>query len=149
MALMDAIKAIRVRRNEMGVPASRKASVYLATQTPEVFQRGEIFFQRLASASEVTVGESFQLQNAVSIVTPGATVSIPFDQLIDIEKELERLNKEKERLQGEIRRVEGKLQNQGFLAKAPAKLVEGEREKAKKFADMLAQVEESIASLTK
>lgn len=145
--VMGAISAIRARRTEMNVPPSRKAKVIVVTDNTDVFAAGTAFFVKLASASEVVVEATKESvpENAVDIVVEGAQIFLPLDELVDREKELERLNKEKKQLEGEIKRVEGKLSNQGFVAKAPASVVEEERQKGEKYKAMLAKVEESIA----
>ncbi|MBR5236690.1 MAG: valine--tRNA ligase [Clostridia bacterium] len=144
--IMSALKAIRNQRAEMNIPPSKKATVYIKTEKPEVFSQGTLFFEKLASASEaVVVGEDFVAPaNAVSCVVEGAQLFMPLDDLVDKEKELARLSKEKERLMGEIKRVEGKLNNQGFMAKAPEKVVEEERQKEAKYREMLEKVLESM-----
>ncbi|MBC8535447.1 valine--tRNA ligase [Feifania hominis] len=142
--VMEAIKAIRNRRSEMNVPPSKKAKVYIETEDAETFRRGAAFFERLASASEIEIGSHFELEGAVSIVTDGARIFIPLDELVDREKELARLAKEKKELEGELARIQAKLQNEGFLKKAPAALVDAEREKQNKVQDMLEKLEQSI-----
>lgn len=144
--IMEALKAVRNQRSEMNIPPSKKAKVYIKTDQPSVFAQGTGFFEKLAGASEAIVaGESFTPpQNAVSCVVPGAQIFMPLDDLVDKEKELARLTKEKDRLLGEIKRVEGKLNNQGFIAKAPEKVVEEERQKGEKYREMLAKVEENM-----
>jgi valyl-tRNA synthetase len=147
--IMAAIGAIRNRRAEMNVPPSKKAKALIETPYMDSFANGAIFFERLASASEVEVVEEISEEpgNAVMIVTDGAKIYLPFDQLVDISKELERLSKEKENLIKEIKRVEGKLNNKGFISKAPADVVEEERTKGEKYREMLQKVEDSIESL--
>ncbi len=142
----NALKAIRNQRSEMNIPPSKKAKVYIKTEKTDVFSQAAIFFEKLASASETVIcGDDFvPPQNAVSCVVEGAQLFMPLDDLVDKEKELERLSKEKERLLGEIKRVEGKLNNQGFMAKAPAQVVEEERKKETKYREMLDKVLESI-----
>lgn len=144
--IMEALKAVRNQRSEMNIPPSKKAKVYIKTDQPSVFAQGTSFFEKLAGASEAIVAdESFTPpQNAVSCVVPGAQIFMPLDDLVDKEKELARLTKEKGRLLGEIKRVEGKLNNQGFIAKAPEKVVEEERQKGEKYREMLAKVEENM-----
>ncbi len=144
--IMSALGAIRNQRAEMNIPPSKKATVYIKTEKPEVFNQGTLFFEKLASASEaIVVGEDFvPPANAVSCVVEGAQLFMPLDDLVDKEKELARLTKEKERLMGEIKRVEGKLNNQGFMAKAPQKVVEEERQKEAKYREMLEKVLESM-----
>ena len=147
--IMDAIKNIRNTRSGMNVPPSRKAQVIIVTEYSDIFKKGGVFFERLASAASVKIQTSEENipEDAVAIVTEGAKVYIPLGELVDKEKELERLNKEKERLIGEIKRVEGKLANEKFVSKAPAKLVEEEKEKGVKYKKMLDEVLENIAKL--
>ncbi len=143
--VMDAIRAVRNRRAEMNVPPSRKAQLCIATGEPEVFEQGRPFFQRLASASEVTVAESFSMEGAVQVITNAARIFIPMDELVDKEKEIARLNKEKEKVEKEIGVLSKKLDNPGFVSKAPAAVVEGERAKLQQQKERLARIEESIA----
>lgn len=145
--IMDAIKAIRNRRGEMNVPPSRKAHVYIATEEQEVFEAGKPFFERLASASEVTIGDHFEMEGAVQVITDVARIFIPMGDLIDFEKERARLEKEKASAQKDIDMISKKLENQNFVAKAPAAVVEGEREKLAKHRERFAKIEESIAAL--
>lgn len=147
--IMDAIRGIRNIRSEMNVPPSKKSKLIVATSEPDIFGAGSKFFEKLAGASEVLVqpDKSGVPENAVTVVVNKAELCMPLDDLIDKEKELERLNKEKARLEGEIKRVQGKLSNEGFLAKAPANLVEQEREKAIKYQEMLEKVLASIDGL--
>lgn len=151
--IIDAIKAIRARRSEMNVPPSRKAKIYIATRSALAFNaQTAVFFERLASASEVIVAEDFEsstvsADNAVQIVTDAATIFLPLSDIIDFEKERARLAGEQKRLLGEIERIEKKLSNQGFVAKAPAAVVDGERQKLQKYKEMLDGVEEAIKKL--
>ena len=147
--IMDAISAIRNRRAEMNVPPSKKAKVIIVTGEADTFTKGVSFFEKLASASEVEVcGEKSGIPaNAVNIVVPSAEIFLPLDELVDKEKELQRLNDEKKKLEGEIKRVEGKLSNQGFVAKAPQKVVDEERAKGEKYREMLDKVLESIKAM--
>ncbi len=145
--IMNAIKSIRNTRTEMNIAPSKKCHITIATDLEAVFNQGVLFFEKLASASGVTVAKGATIENAVSVVVDGATVFLPLDELVDKEKEIERLTKEKQTLLGEIKRVEGKLGNAGFVAKAPAAVVEEERKKGEKYKEMLAKVEESLAAL--
>ena len=151
--VIDAIKAIRARRSEMNVAPSKKAKIYIATKHTDAFNaQTEVFFMRLASASEVIVAPEFDAQtvsadNAVQIITDSATIYLPLSDIIDFEKERARLANEKKRLIGEIERIEKKLSNGGFTAKAPAAVVEGERQKMAKNREMLDGVEAAIAKL--
>ncbi len=147
--IMGAISAIRNRRAEMNVPPSKKAKVIIVTDKTDVFEKGTVFFEKLASAADVSVRTSKNDidANAVNIVVDSAEIFIPTGELVDKDKELARLNDEKKRLEGEIKRVEGKLSNQGFVSKAPEKVINEEREKGKKYADMLEKVLERIKNL--
>ena len=147
--VMDAIKAIRNRRAEMNVPPSKKASVHIETDSPKVFEECAPFFTRLASASQVEIGSGFDMPSAVQVITDSARIFIPMDELIDKEKELARLNKEKASCQKDIDFVQNKLNNPGFVAKAPAHLVENERQRLATAQERLAKIEESIAVLLK
>lgn len=144
--IMQAIKAIRNRRSEMNVPPSKKANIYLKTQETQLFLDCTCFIQKLAFASEVQVSTDVNLSGAVQVITPDATIFIPMDQLIEKEKELERLNKEKEVCQKDIDFVSGKLSNAGFVAKAPANVLAAEQEKLAKAQEKMQKILESIAS---
>ena len=150
--VIAAIRAIRTRRNEMNVPPSRRAKVFIATAYHDSFnEKTAVFFSRLASASEVTVAadaDNFPAPDAcVQLVTDSASIYLPLADIIDLDAERKRLGAEKERIIGEIKRLEGKLSNQGFVAKAPAAVVEGERNKLEKYRDTLAGVEAALAKL--
>ncbi len=150
--IIDAIKAIRTRRSEMNVPPSKKAKVYLATKYGDIFASAEAFFIRLASASELIVADSFSedevsADNAVQIITDSATIFLPLSDIIDFEKEKARLEGEKKKLEGEIERIEKKLSNEGFVAKAPAAVVDGERAKMAKYRENLDGILAALAKL--
>ncbi|MCI9086667.1 MAG: valine--tRNA ligase [Clostridia bacterium] len=147
--IMDAISAIRNRRAEMNVPPSKKAKVIIVTDKKDVFGQGIAFFEKLASASEAVVqSDKWGVSdNAVNIVVPSAEIYLPLDELVDKSKELARLNDEKKKLEGEIKRVEGKLNNAGFVAKAPQKVVDEEKAKGEKYKEMLEKVLESIKNM--
>ena len=150
--IIDAIKAIRARRSEMNVPPSKKAKVYLATRYADVFATAEAFFARLASASELIVADKFaedevSADNALQIITDSATIFLPLSDIIDFEKEKARLEGEKKKLEAEIERIEKKLSNEGFVAKAPAAVVEGERAKMAKYRENLEGILAAIGKL--
>ena len=145
--VLQAIKAIRNIRAEMNVPPSHKATVYIETEMADAFKAGEEFIKKLAFADKVIINEGVSLSNAVDIVSEGAKISIPLNELIDIEKEKERLLKEQSRLLDEIKRVEGKLSNENFVAKAPEKIINAEKEKLSNYSDMLNKINESISKL--
>jgi valyl-tRNA synthetase len=143
--VMEAIKSIRNIRAEMNVVPSRKAKVLIVATDEKVkraIDAGSIYFERLASASEVLLISQKELipEGAVSVVIAGAEIFLPLEELVDMEKEKERLNKEKENLEKEIQRVSGKLSNQGFVAKAPQSVIEEERAKELKYREMLEKV---------
>ena len=145
--IIDIIRAIRNQRTEMNIPPSKKAKVYIETAETEIFINGIPFLQRLASASEVEVGEKFELPGAVQIITHAARALIPMDELIDREKELARLEKEREKCQSDIDFIGRKLDNPGFVAKAPAQLIETERAKLAQHKERMAKILESIAAM--
>ena len=146
--IMNAIKGVRNIRNKMNVPPSKKAKLIIVTDNSPIFEDGIAFFEKLASAQEVviTADKSCVPENAVSVVVDKAEIYIPFDELVDREKEIERLKKEQSRLESEIKRVEGKLNNKGFIDKAPANVVEEEKQKGIKYSEMLSKVIESLKS---
>lgn len=147
--IMGAVSGVRNRRAEMNVPPSKKAKVIIVTDKTELFKAGTAFFEKLASASEVSVqtGRDGIDENAVNVVVESAEIFLPLDELVDKDKELERLNKEKAQLEAEIKRVEGKLGNPGFVNKAPEKVVNEEKAKGEKYKEMLAKVSEAIANM--
>ncbi len=149
---MAAVRAIRNCRSEMNVPPSKKARLLVVTEgeTKEIFQSSEIYLQTLASVSQMEFVKEEQIpEDAVALVIDKAKLYLPLEELVDFQKELERLNKEKAKLEGEIKRAEGKLNNKGFTDKAPEALVQAERDKKVKFEEMLANVMDSIAKMKK
>ena len=152
--IKEAVRNIRNLRSEMNVPPSRKAKVFVVTEDEKVantFENGKVFFAVLGYASEVAIQKDTTgiESDAVSVVIPNATVYIPFAELVDIEKEIERLNKEKAKIESEVDRVNRKLSNEGFVAKAPAHLLEEEKAKKEKYETMLQGVVERLAALNK
>ncbi|HHY83176.1 MAG TPA: valine--tRNA ligase [Clostridiales bacterium] len=152
-AIMDAIRAVRNIRAEMDVPPSRKAKLILVSE-PEntsLFRNARIYFEKLAGASEVEIKEDKDNlpPNAVSVVTGKVQIFIPLEDLIDYEKEMERLLKEKENLEKELERVNGKLSNENFVKKAPPAVVQEERNKKEKYQTMMDKVLEQIAGMEK
>ncbi|MFR1435787.1 MAG: valine--tRNA ligase [Acutalibacteraceae bacterium] len=145
--LMEAIRAIRNRRAEMNVPPSRKAQVYVETGFADTFRNGAVFMERLASASEVLVGEKFDIDGAVSVVTADATIKMPMAELIDIAAEKARLEKEKAGIQKQLDGVLARLANKSFTDKAPENVVAGARENAARLQEQLALLEQSILQL--
>lgn len=145
--IMDAIKAIRNRRSEMNVPPSRKAKVYVASQFKDTFNDGAKFICKLASASEVEVGDSYDLDGAVTVVTADAKIYIPMEELVDKEAELKRLNKELEATKKLLAQDEGKLNNPGFMSKAPEKVIEKIKSQAAKEQEKIAMINAAIEAL--
>lgn len=150
--MKEAVRGIRNVRKEMNVAPGKKAAVYVVSEREDVrqiFEEGRQFFMALAAASELTVktDRSGIDDSAVSVVIPNATVYIPFEELVDIAQEIERLKKEQKRLEGELARVQGMLGNEKFMSKAPQQKVDEERAKLEKYTQMKAQVEERLAQL--
>ena len=145
--IMDAVKAIRNRRSEMNVPPSRKAKVYVASQFADTFNSGAKFIVKLASASEVEVGSAFDIDGAVTIVTADAKIYIPMTELVDKEAELKRLNKELEATKKLLAQDEGKLNNAGFMSKAPEKVIEKIKMQAEKEREKIAMINAAIEAL--
>lgn len=148
------IRGIRNIRSEMNVVPSRKAKVYIVaddTETAKVFEGLKSTYDHLISASEVTVqtDKNGMEENVVSVVIDKATIYMPLSDLIDFEKEKERLAKEKKRLEGELKRVHGMLGNEKFMSKAPEQKIAEEREKLAKYESMMSKVEEELAALEK
>ena len=145
--IIAAIKAVRNIRSEMNVVPSVKAKLYIETAQPEVFANGVMFFERLASASEVEILDKADVKDAVTAVTDAARIFIPLSDIVDTEKERARLDKEKKKVQKDIDFLSGKLNNQGFLAKAPEQLIAAQKEKLAKAQEKMAKIEESLAAL--
>ena len=144
---MEAITAIRTQRNEMNVPPSKKAKLFIATAIPETFSNGEQFFKKLASASEVEISDSFDIDGAVTIVTSNAKIYIPMEELVDKEAELKRLNKELKQVEKMLAQDEGKLNNPGFMSKAPEKVIEKIKGQAEKEREKIALIHAAMDAL--
>jgi len=152
--IKEAVRAIRNVRTNMNVAPSRKAEVFVVSNKAdvrEIFESANVYFKPLAYASNVSVqaDNAGIADDAVSCVISGATIYMPFAELVDISAEIERLTKEEARLQGEIKRSNGMLSNEKFIAKAPEAKVNEEKEKLKKYEEMLKEVTERLASLKK
>lgn len=150
--IKEAVKGIRNVRGEMNVPPSKKAKVIVVTEdaaVQEIFETNKVFFATLGFASEVVIqsDKSGIEQDAVSVVIDKGTIYMPFAELVDVAKEIERLQKEEKKLMGELKRSEGMLGNPNFVNKAPAKKIEEERAKLEKYQSMMAQVKERLAQL--
>ncbi len=150
--IKEAVKGIRNVRAEMNVPPSKKATVIVVSEDGRIrtiFENSRVFFATLGYASEIIVKEQ-KLDvpdDAVSTVINGATIYIPFAELVDIAKEIERLEREKSRLEEELKRVKGMLSNERFVSKAPAEKINEEKAKLEKYANMMEQVTERLANL--
>ena len=152
--IKEAVRGIRNVRSEMNVPPSRKASVFVVSEKEEVrsiFEKGRIFFATLAYAGDVTIqaDKAGISEDAVSALITDGAVYMPFADLVDMEKELERLKKEEERLTKELARVNGMLGNEKFLSRAPQSKIDEEKEKLKKYSQMMEQVKERLEALTR
>ncbi|MBQ3939885.1 MAG: class I tRNA ligase family protein, partial [Oscillospiraceae bacterium] len=144
--VIAAIKAVRMSRMELNVPNSVRAKLYFETLEVDLFSAASIFFENMVGATELEFGQNYQFKNALTAVTDCARIFIPMEQLVDKDKELARLAKEEEKARKEIEIIGKKLSNEGFVAKAPAQLIQNEREKLAKAKEKLAKVLESIAA---
>ena len=152
--IKEAVRGIRGVRTSMNVPPSKKARVVVVSENPEIrniFEHGKVFFATLGYASEVLIQSDRTGINAddVSTVIPEAVIYMPFAELVDIDKEIERLKKENERLIKEIARAKGMLGNEKFVSKAPQAKIDEEKAKLEKYTQMLSQVEERLKQLEK
>ena len=148
-SVMNAIRAIRNRRADMNVPPSRKAALYILTANPGVYTEGEGFIQRLAYADSVKIldAEPADLNGMVCCTTSDAKLYIPMGQLVDVAKELERIEKELEKARKNLSSLESKLNNEKFVSRAPEAVVNAEREKATNARNLIIQLEQSLDSL--
>lgn len=149
--IIDAITAIRARRNEMNVAPSKKVHYTIATAHADTFARGIPFFKRLASAGDVTVADANipTPDGSIEVVTHAARVLMPLAELVDFEKELARIAKEKANAEKQLAGIENKLSNQGFIAKAPEAVVNGAREDAAKLRALIEKLDASAAAMKK
>ncbi len=147
--IMAAIRAIRNRRSEMNVPPSKKAALIIVTQKPDLFADAEPFMKRLAWASQVTVqGESpADAGKMVACVTQACQVLMPMADLVDLDKERERLEKELENAENMVKRTQAKLQNECFVSRAPQNVVDAEKEKLQKYGELAEKLRASIQAL--
>ena len=146
--VVDAIRAIRVQRNELNVPPSKKVTMYIETSETALFEGAKAFFERLAGAGGLAVSEKAETSDdMVTIVTANARVFMPMGELVDKEKELARLEKERKAAQKDIDFLSGKLSNQGFLSKAPAQQIENERVKLAKAQEKMEKIMLSIEKM--
>ncbi len=151
--IKEAVRGIRNVRTSMNVPPSKKAKVYVVSENQDVldiFERSKVFFAALGYAGEVCIQKDKEGigEDAVSAVIHHAVIYMPFAELVDIEKEIERLKKEEERLEKELFRVRNMLSNEKFVSKAPASKIEEEKAKLEKYAQMMEQVKERLSQLS-
>ena len=148
--IMDAIRAIRNRRAEMNIPPSKKSKVYVETAFADVFAVGSDFIKRLAYASDVEIADAFgDLGNTVTIVTNDAKIYIPLGDLVDFEAETKRLQKELAAAEEKLAFINKKLDNPGFVNKAPEKVVQQNRDEAAKLTEKIANLRSSLENLGK
>lgn len=148
--IMDAIRAIRNRRAEMNIPPSKKSKVYVETAFADVFAVGSEFIKRLAYASDVEIADGFgDLGNTVTIVTNDAKIYIPLGDLVDFEAEAKRLQKELAAAEEKLAFINKKLDNPGFVNKAPEKVVQQNRDEAAKLTEKIANLRSSLENLGK
>ena len=152
--IKETVRGIRNSRTGMNVPPSRKAKVFVVSddeQVRDIFEKGKVFFTTLAYASEVVIqsDKSGIDEDAVAVLIPNATVYMPFSDLVDIDKEIERLKNEEKKLEGELKRVNGMLSNEKFISKAPEAKINEEKEKLSKYTIMMEQVKERLKTLQK
>ena len=148
--IMDAIRAVRTRRSEMNVPPSKKAHLTVATNEVKIFELGVPFLKKMAYGSDVTIVSADETANAagqVTVVTHAAQISMPLAELVDLEKEKARMEKELKKNSAELEKLNAKLGNPGFVAKAPAAVVEAEKERAVKLAELVAKLEEQLKNM--
>ena len=152
--IKEAVRSIRNVRTSMNVPPSKKAKVFVVSEDAavrEIFENGRVFFATLASASEVLVqaDKSGISEDAVSAVTARAVIYMPFAELVDIDKEIDRLEKEEAKLEKELARSRGMLGNEKFVSRAPEAKIQEEKAKLEKYEQMMAQVKERLNQLKK
>ena len=147
--IMAAIRAVRNRRSEMNVPPSKKAALIIATQKPALFAQAEPFMKRLAWASQVTVQQQApaDVSGMVTCVTQAAQIYMPLSELVDLDKERERLQKELDNALNMVTRTEGKLKNESFVSRAPEAVVNAEKEKLEKYRQMAAKLQDNLKAL--
>ena len=148
-SVMAAVRAVRNRRSEMNVVPSRRTKLHIATAKPDVFEEGTAVFQRLAYATEIEVAESFDLEGAVTIVTPDAKIYIQMDELVDKAAEIARLTKELQSAEKQFATAQAKLSNEKFTGKAPANVVEGVRQNAARLQEHIALIRSSLEALNR
>lgn len=148
--IMDAIRAIRARRSEMNVPPSKKAHLTVATDESQVFALGVPFLKKLAYASEVEIVPASAAPDAagkVAVVTHAAQLFIPLGELVDLAKEKARIEKELKKQSAELEKLNAKLNNPGFVNKAPEHVVAAEKERAVQLTELVSKLEEQLKGM--
>ena len=147
--IMDAVKAVRSRRAEMNVPPSKRPTLIITSDRPEVFEAGRTYLSKLAYAGEVEISAEApaDTEGMVSVVTGSAKMFMPMAELVDIEKERARIEKELDKARAQLEAQNKKLANESFVSRAPEAVVNAERERAEKAKALIANLEESLAKL--
>ena len=145
--VIAAIVAVRAQRQKMNIPPSKKAKLYVVTKYTETFENTAKILEKLASASEVIITDSYESDNAITVATDAGTLYIPLADVVDFEAERKRLLEQMKKNDGEIERIEKKLSNDGFVAKAPAAVIEGERAKLAKYIETRDALTAALAKL--
>ncbi len=147
--IMNAVKAVRVRRAEMNVPPSKKPHLTIVTDKPEIFEAGRVYLSKLAFAGELSITDTVpaEAENMAGVVTNDAKLYMPMAELVDLQKERERIEKEIRASEENLERTEAKLNNQGFVSKAPEAVVKAEKERAEKLRSLIENLKESLRAL--
>ncbi|MGN1050814.1 MAG: valine--tRNA ligase [Acutalibacteraceae bacterium] len=145
--IMEAITAVRTQRSEMNVPPSKKAKLYISTTVPHIFKEGETFLKKLAYASEIEIGEEFSIDGAVTVVTGNAKIYIPMEELVNKEEEIKRLQKELKNVEKLLAQDEGKLNNPGFMGKAPKQVIDKIKGQAEREREKISLIKTAIEAL--
>ncbi|MEL4106454.1 valine--tRNA ligase [Oscillospiraceae bacterium WX1] len=147
--IMAAIRAVRVRRSEMNVPPSKRPHLYIVTDKSAIFEAGRVYLSKLAYAGELSISNTppTTTDGLVAVVTNDAKLFMPLDELVDLQKERERIEKELKKAQDDLQKTETKLNNQGFVAKAPEAVVGAERERVEKLKALIDNLHESLKGL--
>lgn len=145
--IMEAVRAIRNRRAEMNVPPSKKAKLFIETAHEDTFNSAGVYMKKLAWASDIEVGSHFEIDSAVSIITEDAKIFIPMGDLVDFDAERARLEKELANAEKQLEGILSRLDNEGFVAKAPASVVETQREAGEKLREKIEMLKESLSKI--
>ena len=145
--MIGCIVAIRARRAEMNVPPSKKAKLFVVTKYEDNFRQCEKIIEKLAYTSELIITDKYESDDAIMIATDSGSLYIPLSEVVDLDKERARLAEQMKKNDMEIERIEKKLSNEGFVSKAPAQVIEGEKIKREKALERLEKIKESLAAL--